>query len=150
MQSNPQSKHSSTFMEKQLSVQNSRVLAGTLSKHSHHSQQVQPTCFDQNINTKHSMHTVQGQNVPNVSDVATKHISSEHPSKSVLGMNVNEMGPPAPLSSKILSQNCCPMQSVMSKNSNAITAGQVMDQPGVFSKQLVNEISTGSKVQPTC
>ena len=120
-------------------TEGANFLQSVQSKHSVHSQMVQPS--EQNldakgITTKCSHHTVIGQIVP--SDIATKHISSQHQSKSIFNVytmpqqqgsqsksifNVNTM--PQQQGSKISAQ-VINQAATISKNSNAITANQVL------------------------
>ena len=116
-----------------------------LSKHSIHSQTCPTDQFSvaQGIATKQSHHSAIGQIVP--SDIATKHISSQHQSKSFF--NVDTM--PLHQGSKISVQNFN-QANAMSKNSNAITADQVLLQDsnqGQFEAMISKQF--GSKQLPS-
>ena len=122
-----------------------------LSKHSANSQFNQPQLVaTDGMATKNSIHSVQGQNV--VSDMATKHISSQHASKSLFNQNVENIAQ-SQHGSK-MSVHSMNNFNALSKNSNAITADQVMLQNGnptvvesFMSKQLSSNVQpVGSKV----
>ena len=143
MQSIHNTKNSTNFVD----VQVSKNMGAVQSKHSVHSQSNQacPENCDQNNLTKASIHTTHGQVA---SDIATKHISSQHPSKSLFNDTVVH-GQGSKMSVQTMNQI-----PSMSKTSNAITADQVMLQNGnqttienLMSKQIGSKQSV-SMQQP--
>ena len=97
-------------------------MQNNLSKHSTHSQITCPTdqySVAQGIATKQSHHSAIGQTVP--SDIATKHISSQHQSKSIMNIGSTTLIQGSKISAQVFNQTLA-----MSKNSNAITADQVL------------------------
>ena len=124
MQSNQNSKTSQVFSKNTKfcnpNTEQANFMQGVQSKHSVHSLMVQPSEQNldaQGIATKCSHHTVIGQIVP--SDIATKHISSQHQSKSIFNVDIMPLQQGSKQSSQVDIQ-----APIMSKNNNAILFDQ--------------------------